>query len=139
MTQSGGGSRIASSPLVGGTAELVAPTQSASYEIRYVADGGKVLARRAFDVAAVPVALSVQTPMVAGGAMRVTWQGPAAPGDRFEIVGPSGAVLDSTPVAGDPGTRNVSTLTVPQQTGTLELRYVTGGGAVLRWVRFDVQ
>lgn len=139
VTQSGGGSRVSSSPLVGGTAEVIAPAGSGSYQLRYVSDGGKVMASRAFDVAAVPVVLTVQTPMQAGGAMQVTWQGPATAGDRFEITDAAGTVLESTPVAGDPGTQNVSTLTVPQQKGSLRLRYVTAAGDVLRSIGFDAQ
>ena len=140
VTQSGGGTQLSASPIVGGTAELVAPSVSASYQIRYVSENGAVQARQAFDVAAVPVALTVPTPVEAGGPMEVRWQGPAAPGDRFEIVDASGAVLDSTPVAGDPASENLSTLTIPQAArGRLELRYVTGQGNMLRSVPFDVR
>lgn len=129
--------QISTSPLIGGTARLDAPAVPASYEIRYLGPDGVVHARQAFDVASVPVALSVLTPVRRGESLDVTWQGPAAPGDRFEIVGPTGAVLDSTPVAGSAGTANLSSLTVPQETGRMQLRYVTGQGAVLRSVPFD--
>lgn len=140
VTQSGGGSQLATSPIVGGVAELVAPTVSASYQIRYVSEKGAVIARQPFDVAAVPVVLTVMTPVEAGGSLEVRWQGPAAPGDSFDIVDPSGVVLDSTPVAGDPAAENLSTLTVPQAArGSLELRYVTGQGDMLRSVPFEVR
>lgn len=137
VTQKGKGTQLAAVPLAGNSAELVAPERSGSYELRYLGRNGAQLGRRAFDVAAVPVVLTVPTPVAAGGTVSVRWQGPAGPGDRFEIVGPGGAVLGTAPVAGSAARENVSELRVPQQTGPLELRYVTGSGAVLRSVSFD--
>lgn len=140
VTEAGGGDRIRSVPLVGGTAGLVAPIETGSYQLRYLGpDGGRTLARAAFDVAAVPIALSVLTPAQPGGDLEVEWQGPASPGDRFEIVGPSGAVVEATPVAGDASTANASTLTAPTEVGAYQLRYVSGRGAVLRAVGFEVR
>ncbi|HLS18435.1 MAG TPA: hypothetical protein VK090_01380, partial [Paracoccaceae bacterium] len=91
------------------------------------------------DVAAVPVVLRVQTPVGAGGALQVEWQGPARPGDHFQIVSDTGGVTESTPVAGDRAGVNLSQITVPDTRGSYELRYVTSGGAVLRSVRFEVR
>jgi Ca-activated chloride channel family protein len=133
------GQQIAAVPLTGGVAALTAPESSGSYELRYLDASGRQLGRRAFDVAAVPVALTVPTPVGRGGEMEITWQGPARPGDRFDIVGPSGAVVGSTPVAGDPAGVNRSRITAPAESGDYELRYVAGNGAVLRWVGFQVR
>lgn len=139
VTQSGKGSQVTASPLAGGTVQLTAPEVSGSYELRYVDGSGALLGRRAFDVAAVPVALTVPTPVGVGGTMEVTWQGPASAGDRFEMVSDTGAVAETTPVAGNAFSANVSQLAAPQQPGSYELRYVTASGAVLRTVRFDVR
>src|SRR5690625_3230710 len=125
--------------LSGGSTTLIAPEMPGSYQLRYVDSAGKVLGRRALDVAAVPVVLRVQTPVGAGGALEVEWQGPARPGDRFEIVSDTGGVTESTPVAGDRASVNLSQITVPEARGSYELRYVTSGGAVLRSVRFEVR
>lgn len=139
VDEAGRGTRLVSAPLTGGTAPLTAPDASGSYELRYVDGSGRQLGRTAFDVAAVPLALEVLTPVAPGGEMRVTWQGPARPGDRFEIIDERGATVGGVPVAGDRMGRNVSDVTVPSQRGRYALRYVTGQGAVLRSVGFDVR
>jgi Ca-activated chloride channel homolog len=133
------GGQVASVPLTGGVAALTAPDMSGSYELRYVSGSGKLLGRRAFDVAAVPVALTVTTPVGLGGILEVSWQGPAQAGDRFEVISASGAVVESIPVEGNSSGTNVSPVTAPQESGSYELRYVSGSGAVLRSVPFDVR
>ncbi|HLS19198.1 MAG TPA: hypothetical protein VK090_05250 [Paracoccaceae bacterium] len=130
---------LESASLSGGTATLTAPDMPGSYQLRYLDSGGKVLGRRALDVAAIPVVLQVQTPVSPGGALEVQWQGPARPGDRFEIVSDTGGVAESTPVAGDRAGVNLSQIAPPEVPGSYELRYVTSGGAVLRSVRFEVR
>lgn len=138
VTQQGRGTQLAAAPLEAGQAVLTAPSVSASYELRYLGANGGQLGRRAFDVAAVPVVLTVPTPVSAGGTLNVQWQGPADPGDRLEVVGPAGAVLESAPVTGTRGAVNTTPIAVPAQPGALQLRYVTSSGAVLRTITFDV-
>lgn len=132
-------SQLAQVPLTGGVAALTAPDRPGTYELRYVDEAGKQRGRRAFDVAAVPVTLTMTTPISPGGVADVTWQGPAQPGDRFDIAAETGAVVDSTPLVGDPASSNVSQITAPQERGRYELRYVTGAGTVLRSVTFEVR
>ena len=134
-----GASQLAAVPLTGGVAAVTAPDRSGSYELRYIDAAGKQRGRQAFDVASVPVALTVTTPVGVGGMLDVSWQGPARPGDMLEIVSASGAVIESSPVSGNPSTANVSQITVPQEPGRYQLRYVTGDGSVLRSVDFDVR
>jgi hypothetical protein len=137
--ESGGGERIQSVPVTGGTAQLTAPQVSASYQLRYVANGS-VRAHRALDVAASPVMLEVPVDVNANATMQVTWRGPAKAGDTLQIVDPlTGTVLQSTPVAGDPGAQNISQLTVPDHSGMLELRYVGLDGTVLRSIPFQAR
>lgn len=125
--------------LSGGSASLTAPDMPGSYQLRYMDGAGKVLGRRALDVAATPVVLRIQTPIGLGGSLEVQWQGPARPGDQFEIVSDTGGISESTPVAGDRTGVNLSRITTPEARGSYELRYVTSGGAVLRSVRFEVR
>lgn len=139
VSEQGGGTQVASAPLTGGSAIVTAPQVSASYELRYVTSGGSTRARRAFEVAAAPVMLTVSTDVSAGATLGVTWRGPAKPGDTFQIFDPTtGTVLQSTPVVGDSGGQNVSNLTVPDHDGMAELRYVAPGGTVLRSIPFEV-
>lgn len=132
-------SELETAALSGGSATLIAPQMPGSYQLRYLDSSGRVLGRQALDVAAVPVVLRVQTPVGAGGVLQVEWQGPARPGDHFQIVSDTGGVTESTPVAGDRAGVNLSQITVPDARGSYELRYVTSGGAVLRSVRFEVR
>ena len=140
VTQSGTGERIGATPLTGGTATIAAPEVAASYQLRHVAANGSVRARRAFEVAASPVMLEVPVEANAGAGMQVSWRGPAKTGDTLQIVDPAtGTVLQSMPVAGEQGARNVSQLPVPDHSGMVELRYVTAGGTVLRTIPFQVR
>ena len=140
VTSQGRGQRVDSTPLSGGRAAVTAPRIAASYELRWVTENGSTRARRAFEVAASPVMLQVPSDVDAGATLTVTWRGPAKPGDTFQIVDPStGTVLQSTPVAGDPGAENTSQLTVPDHHGRVELRYVGLDGTVLRTVPFEVR
>jgi hypothetical protein len=135
--QAGRGERLSSVPLTGGSALISAPLVSASYELRYVDANGSTRAQRAFEVAASPVMLEVPVDVNANATMQVTWRGPAKAGDMLQIVDPAtGTVLQSTPVAGDPGAPNVSQLAVPDYSGPLELRYVALDGTVLRSIGF---
>lgn len=122
-----------------GSGMLIAPEMPGSYQLRYMDASGRVLGRQALDVAAVPVVLNIHTPVGAGGTLEIQWQGPARPGDRFEIVSDTGGVAEATPVAGDSAGVNFSQIAAPEMSGSYELRYVTSGGAVLRSVRFEVR
>lgn len=138
--QSGKGERLDSVPLTGGSATVTAPPVSASYELRLVGANGVTRAHRALEVAASPVMLEVPVDVNANAAMQVTWRGPAKAGDMLQIVDPAtGMVLQSTPVAGDPGAPNVSQLAVPDHSGPLELRYVALDGTVLRSIGFQAR
>ena len=138
--EAGKGERLESVPLSGGTALVTAPLVSASYELRYVDANGSTRAHRAFEVAASPVMLEVPVDVNANATMQVTWRGPAKAGDMLQIVDPAtGTVLQSTPVAGDPGAPNVSQLAVPDHSGPLELRYVALDGTVLRSIAFQAR
>ncbi len=138
--EQGGGQQIASAPLSGGSATLTAPQVSGSYELRFVNANGSTGARRAFEVAASPVMLTVPADVDAGATLTVTWRGPAKPGDTFQIVdAATGTVLQSTPVVGDSSAQNTSSLTVPDHRGQVELRYVGLDGSVLRTVPFVVR
>jgi hypothetical protein len=140
VTQGNVGALVSSVPLSGGSALVTAPHVSASYQLRWVAANGATRAQRAFEVAASPVILTVPADVDAGATLTVNWRGPAKPGDTFQIVDlATNAVLQSTPVAGDPGAQNVSELPVPDHRGSVELRYVGVDGTVLRSVPFEVR
>lgn len=134
VTQDGRGSLLASGDAAGGSVPVTAPNRSGSYELRYVAPSGALLARREFEVAGVPVILSVPQQLGAGIPGEVRWRGPAAPGDMIQIVDPdSGAVISETAAEGTAGAENFAVIRAPVEIGDYHLRYVSGAqSAVLR-------
>lgn len=135
----GPGAVVSEGRLVGGTAELTAPLEPGSYELRYVTGTGAVRSKRVMDVASVPVTLTVPTNVGVGGTLEVVWRGPGRAGDRLDIVDSGGAVVQSVPATGDLLSVNTSQLPAPPGPGTYKLRYVTGGGSVLESVPFEVR
>lgn len=113
-----------------GGVRLVAPEKTGHYEAAYFT-GGKILAREAVEV--VPVTASLEAPdeVTAGLHFEVTWTGPGNRQDRIEMV-PSGAT-DVAPsvVAYVAPPENVVTPAAAVDPGEYELRYRTGGGAIL--------
>ncbi len=128
------GRLLASGAATGGSVPVTAPNVPASYQLRYVGPSGEILARRSFEVAAVPVRLWVPEAIGSGLPVDIRWRGPARPGDFIQIVDPArGAVVSEAAAEGQPGAENVTRLTAPQQGGDYEVRYVAGAeGAVLR-------
>lgn len=133
VTRSGRGELLAGGEAASGKIPVTAPNQPGSYELRYLAPSGALLARRSFDVAAVPVTLSVPEQLGAGIPGEVRWRGPAGPGDRLQIVDPAtGAVLSETAAEGAPGAENSAMIRGPEAIGDYHLRYLSGArGAVL--------
>lgn len=139
ITQSGRGQLMAGGDVSGGSVPVTAPNQPGSYELRYVSPSGELLARRSFEVAAVPVTLSVPQQLGTGIPGEVRWKGPAATGDRLQIVdAASGQVVSEVAAEGKPGVWNSSVIRGPGAIGQYRLRYVSGGGSVLRVLPIDV-
>lgn len=134
VTRDGQGSLLASGDAAGGSVPVTAPDRPGSYELRYVGPSGALLARREFEVAAVPIRLWVPEQMGAGVLGTVRWHGPAGPADMIQIVDPaSGAVVSEAAAEGAPGAENATMIRAPTAIGDYHLRYVGGArGSVLR-------
>ena len=132
ITHTGRGGRLAIEPATGGRATLRAPMDPGSYELRFLTPGGVLRARTPFDVAAVPVTLSVPEQMGKGLETEIRWHGPARPGDLLQIVDPAtGAVVSEVPAVGTPGARNITPIRSPEAPGDYLLRYVSGSRSVV--------
>ena len=166
VTQSGRGSVIASGEVSGGSVPVTAPDRSGSYELRYVSPSGALLARRSFEVAAVPVTLSVpqqfgtgipglrvlpiqvgpsrtwlRSPIevFVGEPFPVSWEGPAEPDQQFQLVNPASdsVVSSATPETGPRGLS--ATLRAPGRPGHYRVRLVnTQTGQVYSDLPLDV-
>jgi len=132
VTSAGRGRMIQSVPVTLGQTVVQAPWLSGSYELRYVSARGSVIARRALDVAAVPVSITVLDNPGAGGTMDLRWRGPGAPGDKLVLVHrQSGTVLEELPLAGASDGENVVQTVVPSVSGDVDIRYVRANGTIL--------
>ena len=127
VTSSGAGSKIAEMGGVTGPVKLNAPHAPGSYELRYFTAAGEMADRKAIDVAAVPITLSVPQSIGAGVESMVEWRGPARPGDMLQIVDPAtGEVLSEVSAEGAPGALNTTMIRGPERSGNVELRYWSG-------------
>ena len=127
VTSAGAGAKIAELVGLAGPVTLNAPDLPGSYELRYFTAAGQLANRKAIDVAAVPITLSVPRALGAGVESRIEWRGPARPGDMIQIYDPaSGQVLSEAPAEGVPGGLNATMVRGPERFGAFEVRYWSG-------------
>jgi Ca-activated chloride channel family protein len=116
------------------------PEQPGEYELRYLSFlGGKVLARRAITVVAVPATVEAPATAVRGSKISVAWTGPNNPSDTIEIVAANAP--DRTPGQGPPSftaKRSLMTVTVPAEPGQYEVRYLTASKTTLARAKLTV-
>lgn len=140
ITQHGRGNMLAAGRVPGSSVPITAPNAPGSYELRYLGPSGELLARRSFEVAAVPIRLWLPLQLGLGVPGEVRWRGPARPGDAIQIVDPAtGAVVSEAAAEGTPGAENVTVIQGPPNPGQYALRYVSHErGAVLRVLPISV-
>lgn len=134
VTQGGRGRLLAGGEVTGHSVPVTAPVIPGSYELRYLGPSGSMLARRDFEVAAVPIRLWVPERLSSGVPGEIRWRGPARPGDMIQIADPAtGAVVAEAPAEGAAGAENVTMIQAPAEAGQYHLRYVSRErGSVLR-------
>jgi Ca-activated chloride channel homolog len=115
----------------GSPGELVAPLEEGDYSIRFVEDAtNEVLIELPIMVTPLVVSLEAPDQVAPGATFDVTFTGPDGPGDYITIVeagSPPSAYLDYKYTnVGSP-----LTLTAPDSPGNYEVRYATGGEAVV--------
>ncbi|MCW5716113.1 MAG: hypothetical protein KIT43_16490 [Bauldia sp.] len=114
----------------GRAAVVDAPATEGAYELRYIAQGQAVLARRAITVTGSAVTMSVAGPIQAGTPFRVTWTGPGGQFDEIRLTrvldDVSRAVASVRLVAG-----TTATLVAPAEPGVFVLNYVGGSSGLV--------
>jgi len=108
--------------------ELTAPVEPGPRELRYVAGrAGKILGRAPIEVLPAAATLSAPDQAVLGTTIRVTWTGPNNADDYITVVSretPDGQYGNYTNTSkGSP-----LELTLPDDAGEAEIRYMTGSG-----------
>jgi Ca-activated chloride channel family protein len=118
-----------------GTLDL--PVEPGTYEVRYVQDGKKVLARVPITVSAATAALTAPASVAAGAPFEVSWTGPNNRGDWLTIVPPAAAATSyASYVDADRG--SPKPLSAPAAPGRYEIRYVLRGTKVIATRPIDV-
>ncbi|HEX7039050.1 MAG TPA: VWA domain-containing protein [Trueperaceae bacterium] len=112
-----------------GEAELRVPEEPGAYEARYVLplpEGGyEVVGRAAFEAQAVTASVSAPAEAVGGNEIEVAWEGPDNPGDFITVV-PAGAAEGAWTDFAYTATGSPARVSVPEEPGEYEVRYVTG-------------
>ena len=116
----------------GGPAKLQAPADSGEYDVVYVS-GSTVLARTPITVGAVTATLRHTARVHAGGELRVTWEGPRNARDMVTFAARDGdPILRSSYAYVSNQQDNVVALRAPEQTGPLDVVYVSSDHVIGR-------
>jgi len=112
----------------GNPAQLRAPLEPGSFEVRYVrSEDGAVLARSSLEIVENPVELHAPESVVAGTRFDVEWTGTVRSGDFLAVAEAGSPARDSLDFSfasdGSP-----SNLAAPFKPGDYEVRYVSGSG-----------
>lgn len=118
-------------------ANVTMPEDPGEYELRYFMEG-KVLARRKITVVAPTATVQAPATATAGSRITIAWTGPNNFYDKIGIV-KAGATDKDPPVGGDfTHKHSQMNITVPEQAGEYEVRYLTGGGRTLARTKLTV-
>lgn len=116
----------------GGPARLRAPMDDGDYDIVYVS-GATILARAPLTVGAVTATLNLPPQVHAGGLVRVIWEGPRNAQDLVSFAERDGEHIRAASYAYvDNFDDNAVPLTAPEETGPLDVVYVSGGRIIGR-------
>ncbi len=108
---------------------LKTPVEPGDYEIRYVQDGQKVLARRPITLTAASASITAPATAAVGSTVKFTWTGPKTAGDWITIVKPDAPASTYNDYFN--ASDQKSALQMPVEPGSYELRYVQGGTKVI--------
>jgi Ca-activated chloride channel family protein len=108
--------------------DLQAPAETGLYEIRYVLrEGSKTLATAMVEIVEPEVSVSAPGEVRAGDELRITWTGTVNSADYVSFV-PAGSPDDEFGIYKQVRDRTEYDITVPDQTGLYEVRYILHEG-----------
>ncbi len=114
----------------GSPAKISMPLEPGLYELRYVQNNAKVIARQNITITDISISLDAPAQAKTGDDISVGFAGPAERGDWITVVPPDARASKYTDyfysVNGSP-----QTLTMPKTPGEYEIRYVLGGKRVV--------
>jgi Ca-activated chloride channel family protein len=113
-----------------GNHELVMPLEPGTYEVRYVLEGKRVLARAPITVTDVTAMVQPPASVAAGAQFDVTWTGPGYASDWITIVKPD-APASAYASYEDASNESPASLHAAEEPGAYEVRYVSSGKKIL--------
>ena len=117
---------------------LEMPVEPGEYEVRYVLEGKRVLARAAITVTDVTAALEAPDSVAAGAKFEVAWTGPGYRSDWITVVKPELPVSAYASYVDTENKGSPITLDAAKEPGTYEIRYVLKGKRVIARRRIEV-
>lgn len=116
----------------GGPGRLRAPMDEGDYDVVYVS-GSTILARAPVTVGSVSATLKHAAQVHAGGTLRVIWEGPRNSQDQIRFAVPNGDPMRGGSYAYVANANdNAVALIAPEQTGPLDVVYVSSGRVIGR-------
>lgn len=119
-------------------AELTAPEDAGTYELRFLTHIKNILARQTFEVTPVTATLKAPKSVNAGEKFQVEWAGPNNKFDNIRIFSAEGEKKYNMAYAFDNYT-SPSELTAPKEPGEYEIRFLTHGKKILAKVPLTVK
>ena len=114
----------------GSPSKLIMPLMPGDYEIRFVQDGKKILARQPITIEDITMTLKAPKKAKAGETIEINWDGPVAKGDWVTVIEPDAKETKYKsyfyPINGAPGK-----VAVPKEPGDYEIRYVMRGKRII--------
>lgn len=112
--------------------QLEMPLEPGTYEVRYVLEGKRVLARAPITVTDVTGTLAAPATVAAGTTFDVAWTGPGYHADWITVVKPEAATQAyASYVDVEPGKASPISLVAAKEPGAYEIRYVMKGKRVI--------
>ena len=114
----------------GNPVTILMPLEAGDYEVRYVQNGKKVIARNPIRITAAEASLDAPATVQAGSKVNVGWTGPAEKGDWITITKPDERENRYTDYE-YPKNANPVEIEIPVEPGEYEFRYVLNGRKVI--------
>ena len=115
---------------LGSPAKFFMPLEPGDYELRFVQNNTKVIARQPITIKDITITLDAPKTAKAGETISVGFEGPTTQGDWIVIATPEAAIRKY----GDkfyPQNGSPQNLDMPKEAGTYEIRYVLKGKRVV--------
>lgn len=125
-----------------GRGQMIAPGKPGKYELRYLLQGTKIIAKTTLEVTPCTATLQAPKSVAAGSQFELTWTGPNNANDLLALARPNDDAQVILSIFGNALEPNVGngrgTMTAPNKPGTYELRYALKREQIIARHRLEV-